>query len=89
MNESKCDIMPDIRAKLNELNNVINNLSDSISVLKTRLDNVIRLEPTCNERDVKPIASGNCAMSTEIAKYVNTLTELDVEIKSITNLLEN
>ena len=88
MNECKVERVPDIKAKLSDLNKAISGLNDSIGTLKSRLDSVVRKEPSKMEKDVKPIPVGECDVSKDMAAAVAEITELDFEVKRIINLLE-
>ena len=88
MNECKVERVPDIKAKLSDLNKAISCLNDSIGTLKSRLEPVIRMEPIKIEKECKPIPVGECAVSKDMAAAVAEITELDFEVKRIINLLE-
>ena len=88
MNECKVERVPDIKAKLSDLNKAISCLNDSIGTLKSRLEPVIRIEQKSAEQDIKPIPFGECAVSKDMAAAVAEITELDFEVKRIINLLE-
>ena len=62
MNECKVERVPDIKAKLSDLNKAISCLNDSIGTLKSRLEPVIRMEPIKIEEESKPIPVCRCCI---------------------------